>query len=254
MPEPRNNQEQVEDAEEPNAPQDGEQRTPVEQEGEEGSEPNAEGQEGEEGVEDAGAGGEGEEEPQQTRGQTRHQRLAIAAQEANDRAAKVEREFNEFKAQHTPRPQQEDPAQEEARMALMSPEERTNYRLDKAERRNQQQMAVLHFQTQDGIDKASFDAKREFDPLVKKHADEVERRLADIRKNGMDAKRDAILTYILGESVRKQGTQKKVEQADRGQQNIRRQQVSVANNKGDTASNRGKTPKTAEDRLANVTF
>lgn len=249
-------------AENANATEDNEEGANPEQEGNEGA-AEAEGDEGQEpgteegeGSVDDGEEGEGGEDAGQpsSRGQNRFQKLSRTAQEANERAAKVERELADLRAQTQARAQQEDPAAEAARMALMSPEERTDYRLNQAEQRNQQNINALRFQTQDQIDKAGFDAKAQYDPLVKKHAPEVEKRLTAMRQNGMNAPRDAVLTYVLGEIVRTQGTKKTAEQKGKGQENIRRQETTVTNNKGDTATNRGKAPKSAEDRLSNVTF
>jgi hypothetical protein len=51
-------------------------------------------------------------------------------------------------------PQEESPEQEQAKLALMSVEERVDYKLAKAEKINQRQMAMVQFQTAEAADKA----------------------------------------------------------------------------------------------------
>jgi hypothetical protein len=117
-----------------------------------------------------------------------------------DDNARLTRELSE--ARRAPAPSVEDPRAEADRLALMSPEERINYTVEKALRRNEIQNQQLANNLMDQSDRVTFDAKASLHPVFKKLAPEVERRLASLRSMGGNVARDVVLNLILGERAR----------------------------------------------------
>jgi len=193
------------------------------------------------------------EERPRSRAENRFQRLSNETKEAREEAARLRRELDEFKAAQRQSQPQETPEQEAQRLALMTPEERLEYRLDKAERRNQQNMQAIMFQTQDTADKAAFAALCASDPLAKRYADAVESELVSIRSKGQNVTREALLTFLVGKEVRAKGGAAKRKQQGEGQRRIERQTVRGGNSKGDSQPNK-RGEQSLEDKLANVTF
>ena len=188
-----------------------------------------------------------------SRGESRFQRLANTAKEAREEAATARRELQEFKASQRQAVQQETPEQEAQRLALMTPEERLEFKLDKSERRNQQNMQAMAFQMQDGTDKSAFTALCTSDQTAARYRDRVEAKLAEIRSQGQNVNREALLDFLVGQDVRKKGGAARDRQAKDGERRIQRQKVAPGNNRGDSApAKRGE--KTLEERLSDVTF
>ena len=165
------------------------------------------------GLDDDEGGGEdaGQEEPddqgeegQVARAPSRSTRAVLeakrVAREAAAEAAALKREIAELRQQRQA-PQQESREQEEARLALMSVEERVDYKLAKATKEHERQMAVVQFQASDAADKASYDAKAAYEPRYKKYAVDVEKLLLQERQAGRNFPRDTILKFVLGERV-----------------------------------------------------
>lgn len=233
---------------------------PEEDEGEDaGSLDHEGGDEAEAGQEPEDAEGqEGLDEPRVGRRERRVQALRREAQEANERAAKFERELNEERqrARQPQQPQTETPEQEANRLALMTVDERVEYRLAKAQRQNELQMNLLRFQHADATDKAAYEAKSAYDPRYKKYQPEVERLLAEERGRGnYGLPRETILFYVLGKKVAENRTREK--QRERGRENIRRQQARADSGRGDIPATRqrqgsGNTLADLERRLDGV--
>jgi hypothetical protein len=135
----------------------------------------------------------------------------------------------------------------------MSPEERSDYRLNKSERNNQRMMQSLHMQLMDSSDKTAFETRATFDPVYRRHAAEVEKRLGELRAQGQNIPRDKLLTYIVGEkamAARAKGKGDKDRQ--RGQDRIERERTSTNTGRGDVAARRGKTQPSLKERLKGV--
>lgn len=191
---------------------------------------------------------------QPTRGQNRFQRLANEARTAREEAADLRRRLDTFEAQQRQRQAPaENPADEAARLALMSPEERINYRLDQAERRNQQATAQMQFQLQENADRSGFAALCASDPLAARLASKVEAKLSEIRAQGQNVSREALLDFLIGQEVRQKQTKAGAQQRRTAQQQVTRQQVRPGASRGDAAAPR-RGGQSLEDRLANVTF
>ena len=205
-----------------------------------------------------GDGTEAEEEVEveaarPSRGEQRFQRLANESKEAKAEAAELRRELQEFKAQQRQTAQQESPEQVAQRLALMTPEERLEYKLDQAERRNQQTMQSMQFQMQDSGDKSAFVALCASDPVAARYKDRVEAKLTELRSQGQNVNREALLTFLVGQDVRTRGGAAKNKQQKDGQRRTERQSVRPGNSRGDSQPNK-RGEKTLEERLENVTF
>jgi hypothetical protein len=211
-----------------------------------------------EGQTDGEKAGDEEVEPKKpSRGEARFQKLSNAAKEATERAAKVEREFNEFKAEQSRRAavvEKKEPTADE--MALWSTEQIIDYKLQKATGAFSQNLAQLQWNTQEANDKAAFERLQLSDPRAKKYAAEVETRLASIRKQGQNVDREALLKFVIGEKVFSGGGKAAAKQKQQGAEQIRRQRTNPPSGASDVRG--GRTQESEAEarrkRLENVTF
>ena len=199
--------------------------------------------------------GQVDEERQPSRATKRVQELRRVAQEASERAARVEREIAELRAERSrPQPQQqESPEQEQARLALMTTEERIEYRLNKAEQRHQREMNMTRFQAADMADKAAYESRASVDPRYKKYSKEVEDLLLRERSAGRDFPRETILKFVLGSKVMENQSSRE-RAAKEGKERINRQTTRPAEGRSDRAAPRervgqGSTLRDLERRL-----
>ena len=214
-----------------------------------------------EGQADGEASSEGQVRPeprQVSRGERRFQRMSEDVREQRSRADKLERELADIRADRDRQQretQQREPTKEE--MALWTPEERMDYRMSRAERHFNNVLSQTQAQTQDVADKAAFDAKAEGNPRYKRYADEVERRLVDLRKQGQSAPREAILKFILGERLlSNNGGKSEQRQRQNGQRRIARASGGQQSPRGDAGGGRQALTEAEKrlKRLQDVTF
>ncbi len=202
---------------------------------------------------------DGEPARQPTRGEVRFQKLSQTAKEATERAARAEsaaRELTERIAR-LERPAQTAPQGPTAeQIALMTPDELITYRLGESDKRFQQTLGQIQWNTYETSDKASFNALKATDPLAAKYADEVETRLQAMRAQGQNVDRERLLTFIIGEKARAGRSVAKQRQTAQGQQRIARQTVRPGAARSDTAGSRGKVSEqeARDKRLENITF
>jgi hypothetical protein len=181
--------------------------------------------------------------------------------EAKARAREAEREAAELRAWKAERERQErerstemSPDQERAYLDTLTPEERVDYKLAKAERRDQIARGQMAFQTADTADRLEFNSKLATSPMHSKFASEVEATLADIRSKGQNAPRETVLAYIIGQKVlQRQNAPARKQVKKQAQQRVASQRVpGNGTARGDQATERRPTGKTAEDRLTGV--
>lgn len=233
---------------------DGEETPPTEEISEDGEDLDVLGEDGEAAEEDES---EVEAQPEKplSRAEKRFQTLSRTAREASERATRAEQEAAALRRQFEQtqaRSQQDDPEREAARLALMTPEERLEYKLDLAERRNQQNVQTLQAQMMDQSDRAGYLAKAAADPRYAKYANEVEERLGRMRAQGQNVPREALLFFIIGENAVKNGAKSTAKAKQAAALGAKRQVASPTNGKGDTAPQRGKTGDTPAKRLENM--
>jgi hypothetical protein len=185
---------------------------------------------------------------QPSRGEKRFQTLASETKAARAEAAELRRKLEEVERRQTA-PAPIDPRIEAERLAMMTPEERMDYRLEQAERRHQQQLAQIQFQTLDQMDRSEFQAQIANNPKLARWADEVEAELAKLRAQGQNVKRSVMASYIIGQKVLKQDPKATAKQKAAGQARIAAQKTSPGSSKGD-ASRGARGGKSLEDRLA----
>ena len=172
-----------------------------------------EGQEGDAEDEGGDAGEEGDEEglaepaPRRAR-QTASERVRESraqVREANERAARLEREIAEIRAQQQRGPSAEEIRHQQAveaeRLSLMSPDERADYRIAQAEHRLRNEMQQTRLQLAEQADQSSFRALQATNPLARKYATDVEKVVADQKARGMIVNREVALKFVLGEKL-----------------------------------------------------
>lgn len=206
-------------------------------------------------------GQEVEGEPRRpSRGEARFQKLSQSAREANERASRAEAAQRDLEARlaRLEQPRQEQPkGKSPEELALMTPDELVQYRLGESEKRFQQTLGQIQWQTYEASDKAAFNALKATDPLAAKYADEVESRLMQMRQQGQNVDRERLLTYIIGEKARQTRAAAKTKQGAEGQRRIARQQTRPgAPQRSDTPNSRGRMSEqeAREKRLENMTF
>lgn len=176
------------------------------------------------------------------------------AKAAEAKAESVQREMMELlrgqvSRQNAPAPI--DPAIERQRLELMSEDERTEYRVNKALAPLQAQLAQLSLQNEISNDRAQFSALVNGRPELKKYEGKVEERFQQLIKAGSGQSRESILKYILGEVALTKGGKAMAAARATGAENIRRQQTrptSARSNVSDSDGHRDDSA-AAEERL-----
>ena len=175
----------------------------------------------------------------------RVQRLAEDRKRLSEELAMARREADELRRRVPV--QQEDPRVEQERLALMSPEDRMQYTLDKALRANERQTQQMLFQMQQQNDRAAFELKAKDDPVYKRFSDEVEREYQKVISQGRYASRDDILTYLVG----KRALEKRGQPNPRAAASRKKQEGKPVNARGDAPRRSGKYDlNTPEGRIA----
>lgn len=203
------------------------------------------------------------EEPK-SRGDKRFQKLSNTAREEAARRQALEVEVQQLKSERAAReaaaarPKERSAEEEAASLALMTVEERVDYRLEKAERRHQHEIALTRFQAADMADKAAYDSKASANPRYKRYEKEVEGLLASERRAGRDFTRETVLRFVLGGKVLDGGPVRD-KAAARGKENIRRQTARADSGRSDQAAPRrgdssGNSLAALERRLNGVTI
>lgn len=158
-------------------------------------------------------------------------------QEAADRLARENAELTRQLADMRRQPSQraESPEEREARyLRIEDPEQRVLQRWRDEQAVREAHNTNIQFQLIDTTDKTGFQALCARNPVAQKLADEVERRLADLRRQGQNLPREAVYTYLLGERMRQ-----RMDAKDRKPSaSRRRQEARPANGRGDAAVSR----------------
>jgi hypothetical protein len=210
---------------------------------------------GDGGLEDAQDGQQQEEvRPRRNSANETIRELRARAQEEKAHRERLDRELMEIKAAQQAARQQPSPEQEQERLAMMTPEERMEYKLSKTINELNRTQALTNFRNEDRADKALFDAKATADKVYKKYADKVEaERVRQMRENNMVIPREELLKWIVGQDVLTNRGKKVEKAAARGQDNIRRNTAPVANGKGNTqASRQSATSNTKQARYDRI--
>lgn len=162
-----------------------------------------------------------------------------------ERASALEREIAALRAERQAAQALRDAQTEEDRLALMTAEERFEYKLNKATEENKRVLAQQQFQNMDQMDRLEF--RNKLPPRYARFADEVETTLQKIRsENKINVPRETVLKLVLGEKLLEQASK----QAPKGRETPRRQPPPVQN-RGDMNGDR-RPRQSLEKRLENV--
>lgn len=148
--------------------------------------------------------------------------------------------------------QGESPEQRAQRLALLTPEERIREELNEAKTGFAQQLVRMEFTSRDGADRAAFQAKATVDPYYKDWEPKVEAKLQELRSQNMNAPREEVLKWLLGDAVlakRNGPTAKRDRQ--QAQRRVQAQRTRPANSGSDVAPQRNRG-NSLERRLENV--
>jgi hypothetical protein len=151
---------------------------------------------------------DGEDEPPQRQPSRSENRVAKAtrdAKEAKERSDRLEREMADLRASIRPQTSQpqETPEQRRDRLALMEPVERMEYLLNESRQETQRTLQRMEFENADRADQLAYEGLCQKAPVAAKLKDEVEKRLADMRKAGTTAPRETVLRWVIGDRALK---------------------------------------------------
>ena len=191
-------------------------------------------------------------ETRPSRGSARIQALSAAAKEANERAARAERQVQEFLANQRQQQERVDPRAEAERMALMTPEERIEYRFNQSQEQHQRELQNLRATMADNADKTQYAARAASNTVYRKYENEVEQAHQALKLQGQYVSREAILKFKLGERVLQRAETAAPKQRKRAQENIRRQQTKPGQTRQDVQADRRRGGDSPASRLENV--
>lgn len=160
----------------------------------------------------------------------------------NEKRALEQRQQNERALQ-----QQRLNEEEQARLADMTPEERTEYRLNKMQATIQYNAQMEQFRSFDSADKANFDAMCRVSAVHRRHRARVEEALDLLRKQGQNMPRETLLVYAVGEAAMKASKEQKQRVAPRPSRKVPRNPSSSRADVARTQSNR--KPSSERDRI-----
>ena len=193
-----------------------------------------------------------EQQQQPSRGESRHQRLANELREARQREADLNRRLDTLIAGQTRPPAGETPEAHANRLALMTPEERIHAELQDAKQGFAREMHQLRMVSEDGTDRAAFQAKATVDPLYKKWETRVEaERIRLARENNQLVPRQHIFYWLLGKTMDEGRQASKPGQRAEAQRRVQRQQTRPSNSGSDVAAQRRDRGNSLERRLEN---
>lgn len=198
-------------------------------------------------------GGEEEVAPRRNRANETIRELRARAQEERAHRERLDRELMELRAAQQAQQQRADPDREAERLALMTPDERADYKLNNALNQIRRENALTSFKNEDQSDKARFEAKAVTDKVYAKYADRVEQeRLKYMREQNTVIPREELLKWIVGQDVLQNRGRLAAKQGKQGKQNIQRQQAPLANGRGNAQANRRGAADSPAKRLEGV--
>lgn len=224
--------------------------------GEEPGEGDADPEQDDDGPADAGQEGGRSPEVAAKRGNPEYGRLRARAREAEQAAENTRRELAEIRAAQQGRQTQEQQRLEQERVALMAPEEKFEFLLNKHAEQTRTQVDVLKFQMGDASDRTGFESLCARNPAFDAVRDEVERTLTTMRNNGGNSTREAVATYLIGKrAIERAAKGGKSKQAVKGAQRVQQNRVAAPAGRSDVqgGQRRGGDEKSAlRTRLENA--
>ncbi len=194
------------------------------------------------------------EQPQRpSRRDSRIQSLVESNRQKDTELSDVRRRLDELtRTVQQPRQQAESPEQRAQRRALMTPQEQMQEDLREATTGFNQQLQTMQAQNVETADRTAFQAKCASNPLYAKYAPKVEGKLAELRVKGINAEREVLLKYLIGEAALDKYSSKEGKKEVRdAQQRVKRATVRPSNSGSDTAATR-RREESLERRLENL--
>lgn len=222
----------------------------------EGDEVDAEAGEGDE-AEDDGQGDTGAAGRQPSRRERDIGALRAERRAAEQRAADAERRLNELLSQQTRTQTAAAQQQEQELLASMTETERLSYMLNRQAQTFKTEIDKLRFEQADSADQVKFDALCARNPTAAKLRDEVEKKLADLRKTGSTAPRETVLKFVLGERALERAGKTGTKQRKRAEGAVAAQRTRPASPRSDATAEDRRALSEAEarrKRLENMTF
>lgn len=193
-----------------------------------------------------------QQERQPSRAEKRVQAAIREAREAEERARQLEERLRTIETSTT---RASDEGREQERIAQMDPLERAEYLAQRAETRTQQMVNGLRQEMADQNDKATFAAECASNPRLAKYKDEVEKRLADARKNGITLPRRTLAAYIIGEKVLTEAPKARVAAERKAAGNLSRERARPTGGGSDAPATRSRDEVSARRaRLENASI
>jgi hypothetical protein len=144
-----------------------------------------------------------------------------AAKEAKAEAERARQELNELRMAAQGRQTEEQRRIEAERLALMPPEEKFDYLLNKQKQEFDGRYRGLEFQMQDNADRVAFEALCARNPAFEAVREDVERQLMETRRNGGNVAREVAATYFIGKRALERAAKgSKTKQAAKGTQRV----------------------------------
>ncbi len=163
-----------------------------------------------------------------------------AAKEAKAEAEATRRELAELRQAAQGRQSAEDKRLEQERFALMAPEEQTTYLLKKQEQEFNGRFAQLEYRQWDSADRTAFEGLCSRNAAFDAVRDDVERQAEQMRRAGQQVpERKVLATYFIGQRAIERATKGgKTKQANKGRENVQRQQARPVGGRSDVAGGR----------------
>lgn len=160
--------------------------------------------------------------------------LAKSNKELAEKAERLEREMAADRAARNQVPP-ETAAQREQRLANLEPWERTEVLRQEDSARMNQTLARIEWESKETADKAAYESLCARAPVAAKLKDEVETRLADMRKAGTTAPRETVLRWVIGDRALANGSKAAGKARTTAAGNRERQATRPASGRGDAA-------------------
>lgn len=177
---------------------------------------------------------------QPSRAQARVQTALAKAKAAEDKASELERRLAQIEQGRTQQSTAQQQAEERERIALMTPDERTDYLVNKTRQEVNGEIQGLRFQMQDSADKTAFDALCARKPHFDAVRDDVEKQLVEMRRNGGTAPRETLALYFIGKRADERAGRAAPRQKRKADDRIQRQTARPGNGKGDQRNDSGR--------------
>lgn len=199
-------------------------------------------------------GGADDPPPRQpSRGERRFQTLTNEVKTERERALRLERELQQLREQQNRGNSRQSEEEEAQRLALMTVEERVEYKLNKALESHRRESEIVQFRSVDAQDKATFDGRYRAHPKYGKYCDEVEAELAKSRAAGVNVQRETVLAALIGRRVLAKTTSAPPARRAEAQRRLKRNETRPADARGGEARGR-RGVQSLEERLSDVTF